>query len=199
MKRTILIVILALGLVLCWSMAYAEDAFFVIVGKKQHYAPVQKTGQTTSYSGGDDGDLEKGVSWPDPRFIDNGDGTVTDNLTGLIWLKMATCIGEKNWTEAKTSVGLLQEGSCGLSDGSCAGDWRMPNVRELHSLIDFGSFNPALPSGHPFSIVQLDGYWSSTTYESNIDSSWLIDIRYGDVCVYSKGTVFYVWPVRGGN
>lgn len=43
-----------------------------------------KTGQTTNYATGDDGDLEKGTSWPSPRFIDNSDGTITDNLTGLI-------------------------------------------------------------------------------------------------------------------
>jgi hypothetical protein len=45
-------------------------------------ALVFKTGQTTSYRSGDDGDLEKGVTWPNPRFTDNSDGTVTDNLTG---------------------------------------------------------------------------------------------------------------------
>ena len=56
-------------------------------------APVPKTGQTVSYATGDDGDLQKGVAWPDPRFTDNSDGTVTDNLTGLIWLKNANCFG----------------------------------------------------------------------------------------------------------
>ena len=65
-------------------------------------APVEKTGQTTSYATGDDGDLEKGVSWPNPRFTDNLDGTITDNLTGLIWLKDANCFGYRNWGEAIT-------------------------------------------------------------------------------------------------
>jgi len=59
-------------------------------------APVEKTGQTTYYEPGDDGDLKKGVVWPNPRFTDNEDGTVTDNLTGLIWLKNANCFGAKN-------------------------------------------------------------------------------------------------------
>ena len=49
-----------------------------------------KTGQKTSYATGDDGALRKGVSWASPRFTDNGDGTVTDNLTGLVWLKTPT-------------------------------------------------------------------------------------------------------------
>ena len=38
---------------------------------------------------------QKGVAWPNPRFTDNGNGTVTDNLTGLIWLKNANCFGTK--------------------------------------------------------------------------------------------------------
>lgn len=52
-------------------------------------APVPKTGQTTSFAPRDDGGLEKGVAWPNPRFTDNSNGTITDNLTGLIWLKNA--------------------------------------------------------------------------------------------------------------
>ena len=62
-------------------------------------APVSKTGQTVSYATGDDGDLERGVEKPPlkDRFTDNGDGTVTDNLTGLIWLKNADCFGSRTW------------------------------------------------------------------------------------------------------
>ncbi len=44
-----------------------------------------RTGQTDRHATGDDGDLEKGVAWPTPRFMDNGNGTITDNLTGLMW------------------------------------------------------------------------------------------------------------------
>ena len=45
-----------------------------------------KTGQTSSFASGDDGSIQAGVGWQGARFKDNGDGTVTDNLTGLIWL-----------------------------------------------------------------------------------------------------------------
>ena len=65
-------------------------------------ALVEKTGQTTSPGTRDDGALQRGVTWPSPRFTDNGDGTVTDNLTGLIWLKDANYDGEKRWTNALT-------------------------------------------------------------------------------------------------
>jgi hypothetical protein len=50
---------------------------------------VPKTGQTTFYALGDDGDLQMGIAWPEPRFTDNEDGTVTDNLNGLMWTKDA--------------------------------------------------------------------------------------------------------------
>ena len=90
-------------------------------------SPVAATGQITSYAGSDDGALQTGVAWPDPRFTDNVDGTVTDNLTGLVWLKNANCFVQTNWTSAIIDANQLASGSCSLSDGSAAGDWRLPN------------------------------------------------------------------------
>jgi len=55
------------------------------------YAPVPKTGITVTLAAGDDGALEKGVAWPNPRFITGTTGVGTDTLTGLIWLKNANC------------------------------------------------------------------------------------------------------------
>jgi hypothetical protein len=64
-------------------------------------APVSQTGQTTCWETtgsptncartGQDGNIQAGVAWPIPRFTDHSNGTVTDNLTGLIWLKDANC------------------------------------------------------------------------------------------------------------
>jgi hypothetical protein len=170
-------------------------------------APVPATGQQTSDAVGDDGDLQMGVIWPVPRFTDNEDGTVKDGLTGLIWLKNANCPnGAKFWSDALTFANSLYDGwtgdgsggDCGLSDGSSAGDWRLPNVRELHSLIEFGSFNPALPSGHPFISVQSSDYWSSTTRAASSDWAWFVTMHDGIVNNYSKDhNNYYVWPVRG--
>jgi hypothetical protein len=160
-----------------------------------------KTGQTTSYGTGSDGDLEKGVVWPNPRFTDNSNGTVTDNLTGLIWLKNANCDRTKTWADALTYCNNLAHGACGLTDGSSAGDWRLPNVKELQSLIDFDNSDPALPTGNPFTDVQSFVYWSSTTYADDTPYAWEVDLYDGYVSDWNKDDGEYdsVWPVRGGQ
>ena len=122
---------------------------------------------------GQDGEKRAGAAWPSPRFTDNKDGTVTDRLTGRVWLTDANCAdtvggidrsgGLLDWTSALTWCNSLASGRCGLSDNSVAGDWRLPNIVELRSLIDYSRHDPALPGGHPFVNVQPDWYWSSTT------------------------------------
>ena len=172
-----------------------------------------KTGQTPTVPfaapAGSDGDLEKGVSWPSPRFIDNGNGTVTDHLTGLIWLKNANCFGTRDWATALTDCNTLNDGECDLSDDSVEGDWRLPNVMELLSLIDWRYSIPALSnaagtgqwtSGDAFTGVQSDYYWSSTTRAGSTDRAWYVYLGSGLVNVGNKtGTPLRVWPVRGGQ
>jgi hypothetical protein len=170
-----------------------------ITGSTCTDAPVAKTGQTTSYATGDDGDLKKGVAWPNPRFTENGDGTVTDNLTGLIWLKNANCFGTSNWATALTDCNTLNSGECDLTDSSIEGDWRLPNRFELESLLDMSNYNPALPSSHPFTGVQSSAYWFGTSYAFYTDYAWLVYMDFGSVYYTSKTTLSYVWPVRGDN
>lgn len=172
--------------------------------------PVPKTGQTTSYATGDDGNLRKGVAWPNPRFTDNGNGTVTDNLTGLVWLKNASCTSA-TWTVALTWVAALASGSCGLTDGSIAGQWRLPTIKELSSLVHWGFSNPAVPNtagtgqwvvGSPFAGVQSNYYWSSTTYAfyaPDAGSAFEVNLENGYVEGRYKTGTYYVWPVRGGQ
>lgn len=162
-------------------------------------AAVEKTGQEASYATGDDGYWKKGVAWSVPRFTDNEDGTVTDNLTGLIWLQNASCGGKKNWDDAVSWCNGLQSGDCDLADGSVSGDWRLPNIKELQSLIDYGNWNPAVPSGHPFSDVEPNHYWSATTYANMPDGAWYVKLGYGSVDYGFKNNERYVWPVRGGQ
>lgn len=173
-------------------------------------APVPKTGQTEYYYTGDDGDLEKGVPWPTPRFTDNDNGTVTDNLTGLVWTKNANLFGMKNWEDACDECAALSDATSGdLTDGSVAGDWRLPNVRELQSLISYGFILPALPNtegtGHwmqndPFAWVLSSYYWSSSSLPHNAPDpyAWLVGFSGGYLSNGDKSDVYPVWCVRGG-
>ena len=170
-----------------------------------HPAPVAKTGAGDlggyTEAAGEDGHatMRKGVAWPTPRFTDNGDGTVTDNLTGLIWLKDANAFGTRTWANALADCATLNSGEHGLTDGSVEGDWRLPNVQELQSLIDYGQSNPALPSGHPFTGVGSSFYWSATTIAGFTTVAWYVTVGYGHVDDDVKSNANYVWPVRGGQ
>ena len=172
-----------------------------------------KTGQTTCYDAGgtvitctgtgQDGDELKGVAWPNTRFTDHLDGTVTDNLTGLMWLKNANNAGAtKTWADALTYCN-------GLSDSGYS-DWRLPNVKELFSLIDFAFASPALSnnagtaqwtSGNAFTDVRLDDwYWSSSTYAGNTGNAMIVGFVLGGVTEGGgKAGTYFVWPVRGGQ
>ena len=147
---------------------------------------------------GQDAALQLGVSVA-PRFTDNLNGTVTDHLTGLIWLRNANCFGARSWTSALADANGLADGSCGLSDGSVPGDWHLPNVRELHTLVDYGEYNPSLVAGHPFLGVQSDLYWTSTTYENAWQYAWFVTLNAGRVYRELKTTTYFVLPVRGGQ
>jgi hypothetical protein len=187
---------------------------------------VLRTGQTRAFANGDDGDLRMGVSWPKPRFTDNGDGTVTDNLTRLIWLRDANCPeGTLPWADALAWSGALfdgcatcggTEGDCGLSDGSVAGDWRLPNRFELESLLDLAFWDPALSNaagtgqwveGDAFYRVQsfdpntgrASYYWSSTTLAMETKQAWFVDTYQADAWIAWKWSDWRVWPVRGGQ
>ncbi len=161
---------------------------------------IPKTGQTTSYADGDDGDLQRGAEWPVPRFTDDGDGTVTDNLTGLMWLKGA-CFQNKTWQEALDAIADFNDNPESLS--WCGGytgtynDWRLPNKNELHSLTDFSQHWPALPSEHPFLHVDTDKCWTSTTSAILEECKWYVSMQYGNASYCGNPSV--AWPVRTGQ
>jgi len=125
---------------------------------------------------------------PDPRFMDNKDGTVTDNLTGLIWLKNTKCFGLMDWEGARLAAKHLKNGDCGpdpaliLSDGSSAGHWRLPTMRELCTLIDYSKRNPALSNGHMFSDFSPGYYWSATTFDYHSGMAWIVYFESGTTC-----------------
>jgi hypothetical protein len=186
---------------------------------KKAPAPVARTGQTECFDlfgnlincdgTGQDGDIQAGVPFPTPRFTDPRNGTVKDNLTGLVWLQNANCstISPADWVTALSNANGLANRQCDLTDRSMAGEWRLPNVKEVHSLLGFTFCGPALSNaagtaqwtgGNAFSGVAGTEYWSSTTY-INPDSAWFVLFSDGFTSAQAKGLTFRVWPVRGGE
>jgi len=172
-------------------------------------SPVAKTGRTVSFETGDDGDLERGLPWPMPRFTDNGNGTVTDNLTGLIWMKNANCFGVRNWSGALSDCNTLHDPGypgCALNDGSNAGDWRLPTRFELESLLDldYRYAAPPPPTTTTSSIIDPpnhvpipntagDGPWSEGDPFTNLNIYW-----YWSSTSFAEqsGTNRYAWTVE---
>lgn len=165
-------------------------------------ANIWMTGQTISYHSGDDGELQKGVSWPNQRFTDNQNGTVTDNLTGLMWLKDAGCFVGQSW---QASLDKVKDFNANPGNYDCSGykagynDWRLPNRKELFSLTDYLYNNPALPVNPPHPFVNMQSiYWSATTYAYKTESAWIADMWDGKMQAEEKYYYNYMWPVRSG-
>jgi uncharacterized caspase-like protein len=146
------------------------------------------------------------------RYIDNGDGTVTDNRSGLIWLKNANCFGYQKWKTAMQSAANLASGQCGLRDGSKRGMWRLPTKDEWKAMIDKKYVDrenwsqPVISNaagtgpwkeGDAFSGVQSDYYWTATTDASDTAYAWHVNLKYGYVNASGRTFTYYVWPVRG--
>jgi hypothetical protein len=147
-----------------------------------------RTGQFANYEGRDDGALQKGGPWPSPRFTNNGNGTVTDNLTGLMWERQPLDLG-RTWAEALAYAD-------GLTTGGYS-DWRLPNRREIGSLANFGVANTAAwLNTQGFANVQgSNTYWTSTTWSNDTAQAWMAWVNFG--CAPSPKTgQYYAWAVR---
>jgi len=151
-----------------------------------------KTGQTTPQVDYDDGYYEKG--WSGTRFTDNGDGTITDNATGLMWVK------DGNGAGCNSGVGLAWAAAITFADDLAFGgysDWRLPNIKELQSIVDYGASNPAIDSS--FTNTRSDYYWSGTTYAVYTVDAWSVYFYHGYAFYGHKILAYYVRPVRGGQ
>ena len=186
------------------------------------------TGQTTCWDSngtvipctgtGQDGDLKKGAPL---SYTDNGDGTITDNNTSLVWEKLSMDGSVHDVSNGYTWDQAFSGHVATLNSVSFAGhnDWRLPNVRELESINDYDRINfentglfvsPAFNTGctagctptscsctaaDPF--FESSFYWSSTTYARNPSHAYDVSAR---VAPDPKNfETFVVRAVRGGS
>jgi hypothetical protein len=131
---------------------------------------------------------------PSTRYISK-DSIVTDRLTGLMWSN-TTGLSKTPiaWEAAFRMVKELN-----IREYLGFSDWRLPNIRELESLVDTDFHSPALDTGHPFKQV-MDGYWSSTTSVMNPRYAWVLYTLDGAVGVgFKPESEFYIRLVRRGG
>ena len=161
-------------------LATGQDRCYDVRGRE---VPCAGTGQ--------DGETRSGLGLA-LRFEVKGE-LVYDRLTGLFWPRKASLFEfPMNWEEALSALkGLNQEGFLGFSD------WRLPNRRELRSLVFFQAKNPVLPPGHPFEGVFHGWYWTSTTAAINPRYAWNVHFGGGRMFYSHKEDERMVWPVRG--
>lgn len=156
------------------------------------------TGAVISCAGtGQDGEFQKGVA---RSYTDNGDGTITDNSTGLVWQKCSdglsgtTCttgtIATATWTNALAYCNANTAGLPGTG-------WRLPNVYELYSLVDFGKASAPYINLTYFPATQGSSYWPSTTFPSLKSYAIVVNFNGGYTSYSGKTNSFYVRCVRG--
>lgn len=130
------------------------------------------------------------------HFTDNNKGivadpTTTDNLTNLTWQQLVTT-DSLTWEEA------LKYASATKTSGST--DWRLPNIKELQSIVDVALFNPSVSTTF-FSTINSDAklkkFWSSTTLPNLTDKAWYLEISSGLTTYETKTTKLKVMLVRG--
>jgi hypothetical protein len=166
-----------------------------------------RTGQTTCYdssgatvactgpAAGQDGALQPGAAWPSPRFT-VATGCITDNLTGLTWVRNPDTV-QRTWSGALAYANGLV--SCGYSD------WRLPNLNELASLVNYSqSVQSTWLANQGFGNIQQAGYyWSSTSNARYTSQAWVVYMWGGTIINstgYPKSTAQgYTLPVRGGS
>jgi len=171
-----------------------------------------KTGQTTCYDNsglvitcagtGQDGELQNGTA---RSYTDNGDGTITDNSTGLVWEKLTNEATIHNVNDSYTWADAFLVKIAALNTVPCFAnhcDWRLPNVNELQTLVDYGRFGPAIDpvfNNGVDSFTQSSYYWSSTTFQGNPSFAWGVIFLGGGVNATDKPIGLNVRAVRGGS
>ncbi|MDX9840730.1 MAG: DUF1566 domain-containing protein [Desulfobulbus sp.] len=173
---------------LCWPVCGAGNGLLPRTGQRRC---IDAGGVVIDCRGrGQDGELQTGAPWPEPRFTVTGE-VVRDRLTGLSWARRADMTnGSVAWQEALDRVSAWND-----EHGTAQLVWRLPTINELASLVDCDAHSPALPTGHPFIGLQ-DGYWSATTSFFECDWAWVLYLDKGACGVGHKpGRTFFLWPV----
>jgi len=171
------------------------------------------SGTITSCTGtGQDGEIRAGATL---AYVDNGDGTITDTNTGLMWEKLSYDGTIHSWGNTYTWDNAFGVKIATLNGGggfAGHGDWRVPNIKELQSIVNYeipstgptvaAAFNTGCTQGCTVtscSCTQSLSYWSSSSYVFSPDAVWLVGFNDGnDRTDFKSYGPYYVRAVRGG-
>lgn len=148
--------------------------------------PILQTGQRTSYVSEDDGDLQAGLE----RAYSQLSGVVIDETTDLIWQN------DGDNTAAYTQQGAFDQ--CEALELGGYDDWRLPEIWELRTLIDYGHVSPAVTS-EIFEAAYANDYWSATSFFDGADQAWMVDFDTGDIFYGAKDQSKHYRCVREGE
>jgi len=178
-----------------YNFGASEGTYACVLG-------LPRTGQTTSYTDYDDGYYEAGLpAGAGVRFVYNTDNTITDNVTGLDWIQNPAITSGDGfdfantylWANAITAITAMNTANYGGHN-----DWRLPNLKELISIVDYGRIFPSINVS--FFTSLSDYYWSNTTHASITEEAWIVNFNDGVTATDSKDPAnYYVRPVRGGQ
>ncbi|WCL49701.1 Lcl domain-containing protein [Leptospira sp. GIMC2001] len=141
---------------------------------------------------GEDADSKLGI---ERGYSDNGDGTVTDKATGLIWQK---CTKGSNSSTDCTGVTTDDRSNLAGARNYCSSlslaskTWRLPSRQELETLVDYGLTASPVIDGSVFPETVANPYWSSTNYLQQSTSAWLVSFSLGDLTASGAALSYYV-------
>jgi hypothetical protein len=142
-------------------------------------------------TGGGIHDVGNAYTWSSGGSLPDGTA-FTDFLATL----NNTCAGDETTACTKnvdcTGIGNSKCGYAGHQD------WRMPNVKELQSIVDYSTKIPAIASSFP-GATAADDYWSSPPLAGYSSSAWVVNFGAGAVEVIAKDFPLRVRAVRGGR
>jgi hypothetical protein len=199
------------------AVCEADAVAFPASGQTTAFTSEKNDGVTGPVAVPDDGVVQAGASL---SYTDNGDGTITDGNTGLMWEKKSDDGGlhDKDnayyWSGNGTQETIWDwledvntEGGTGFASFH---DWRVPNVKELLSVVNYentplsvsAAFNGNCVAGATVltgSCTFLTDYGSSTTWAKNTSMAWMVSFNHGEVTPQDKTSPFRVRAVRGGS